>query len=144
MTPPFAVFAAMHAIRLFGNRNYAMLVLRDGTGRIAHSSMVFPPFARFPFMAPGDLQIGATFTQPDQRGQGLALRAIEEIVARFGPETETFWYLTAKSNAASQAVIRKAGFAYVGSGSKRPRFGSRLLGYYCLDSVASDDQGILS
>jgi RimJ/RimL family protein N-acetyltransferase len=71
-----------------------------------------------------------TFTRPDARGNGLALRAVLEIVNRYGDPDRQFWYLTEEANAASVAVIRKAGFELAGTGDKRPRYGLRFLGFY--------------
>lgn len=121
----------MYALGLFANRDYAMVMLAANGGAIAHSSMVMPGFARFPFMAAQDLQIGATETGVAYRGQGLAVRAIDEIVERFGRD-RGYWYLTEDANEASVAVIRKAGFRFAGSGDKCPRFGLRALGFYAI------------
>lgn len=133
--PRILSYSAMHALGLFRSRDYAMVMLRDGAGAIAHSSMVMPGFARFPFMAADDLQIGATETRPQHRGKGLAVRAIDEIVGRFG-RARSYWYLTEVANEASVAVIRKAGFRYAGSGDKCPRFGLRAFGFYAITHPA--------
>jgi RimJ/RimL family protein N-acetyltransferase len=133
--PRILSYSAMHALGLFRSADYAMVMLRDGAGTIAHSSMVMPGFARFPFMEAADLQIGATETRPEHRGKGLAVRAIDEIVARFG-RTRNYWYLTEAANEASVAVIRKAGFRYAGSGDKCPRFGLRAFGFYAITHPA--------
>jgi len=92
--------------------------------------MIFPPFFRFPFMSPHDLQIGLTFTEPAYRGQELALLAIREIVHRLAMPDRRFWYLVEEENQASIRVIEKAGFQCVGRGVKLPRFGLKFLGYY--------------
>lgn len=133
--PRILSYSAMHALGLFRCRDYAMVMLRDGAGTIAHSSMVMPGFARFPFMGAADLQIGATETHPDHRSKGLAVRAIDEIVAHFG-SARGYWYLTEAANEASVAVIRKAGFRYAGSGDKCPRFGLRAFGFYAITHPA--------
>jgi RimJ/RimL family protein N-acetyltransferase len=135
--PRILSYSAMHALGLFANRDYAMVMLAATDGAIAHSSMVMPGFARFPFMAARDLQIGATETAVSYRGQGLAVRAIDEIVDRFGRD-RGYWYLTEDTNDASVAVIRKAGFRFAGSGDKCPRFGLRALGFYAITSPSHD------
>jgi RimJ/RimL family protein N-acetyltransferase len=115
--PRIMIYTLFHLANRFANRDYAMGLLRGPDGEIAHSSMVMPGFFRFPFMGPGDLQIGATETRPDQRGKGLAVRAIAEIMRAMGPQRR-YWYLTEAANAASVSVIRKAGFHLAGTGAK--------------------------
>lgn len=128
-------YSLLHMLRQFGCADYSMIALKDSSGQIAHSSMVMPAFARFPFMGQSDLQIGATETAPASRGRGLAVRAIDECIARFGRD-RTYWYLTEAANAASVSVIRKTGFTLAGTGGKEPRLGLRVLGYYAISSPA--------
>lgn len=131
----FQVYGAMHRLHLFANRDYSALILSEPGHEPAHVSAVFPGFARFPFMAPDDLQIGATRTRPEARGQGLATRAILEIMAALARPGRRFWYLTEAGNAASCRAIETAGFACVGTGAKRPRLGLRALGYYAMSET---------
>ncbi len=128
--PKLASYTLMHLSGLFDSGNYGAVLLRDKDGAVDHRSMIMPRFARFPFMGNEDLQIGATFTRPGARGMGLALRAILEIIDRYGNAGRQFWYLTDAANTASVAVIRKAGFELAGTGGKRPRYGWRFLGFY--------------
>jgi RimJ/RimL family protein N-acetyltransferase len=139
--PRILCYTAFHVVGAFANPCYSAIVLRDANDRIVHSSLVMPKFARFPFMGPRDLQIGATHTREDQRGRGLAVRAIDEIVKRYSEGGRAYWYLTDSTNAASIAVIRKAGFTFVGTGIKYPRLGLRFLGYYRLQSSDNLQQG---
>lgn len=129
--PRIMAYSGMHAFGMFACPEYSMVMIRHRAGALAHSSMIIPAFARFPFMGANDLQIGATETPPEFRGRGLAAWAIAEIVARHGPH-RTYWYLTEAANTASVAVIRKAGFHLAGTGDKQPRFGLRALGYYAI------------
>lgn len=131
--PRIMTYSLMHVAGMFGCPDYAMVMLKHRSGALAHSSMIIPAFARFPFMGSDDLQIGATETPPAFRGQGLAAWAIDEIIARHGSD-RTYWYLTEAANTASVSVIRKAGFTLAGTGDKRPRFGLRPLGYYAINS----------
>jgi GNAT superfamily N-acetyltransferase len=126
-------YSLLHALRQFGCADYSMVTLKDNSGSIAHSSMVMPAFARFPFMGQRDLQIGATETDPAFRGRGLAVRAIDEAIAHFGRD-RTYWYLTEAANAASVSVIRKTGFTLAGTGGKNPRLGFQAIGYYAITS----------
>ncbi len=133
--PRILSYSTMHALGMFRSRDYAMVMLRDSASTIAHSSMVMPGFVRFPFMDATDLQIGATESRPEHRGKGLAVRAIDEIIARFG-RARGDWYRTEAQNEASVAVIRKAGFRYAGTGDKCPRFGLRAFGFYAITHPA--------
>lgn len=134
--PKLASYTAMQALGMFEAPGYGAVLIEREDGTIDHRAMLMPRFTRFPFMAPDDLQIGATFTTPEARGQGLALRAIHEVVEHFARLGRTFWYLTDETNLASVAVIRKAGFELAGTGGKRARCGLRFLGFY--DMVPPD------
>jgi len=125
-------YLAFHQIGVFANGDYSALCLDGEGGRPLHVSCVFPRFFRFPFMAADDLQVGATFTEPGARGQGLAQRALIEAVQRLIRPGRSFWYLTEVANRASCAVAEKAGFEVVGYGARVPRFGIGALGAYRL------------
>lgn len=133
--PRILSYTLLHVGGQFKCRDYGMVSLTHQQGYIAHSSMIMPAFARFPFMGRRDLQIGATETLADYRGRGLAVWAIDEAVRRFGDD-RSYWYLTDAGNTASVAVMRKAGFTFVGTGDKEPRLGLRSLGYYAISSPA--------
>lgn len=120
----------MQLAGMFHAPGYGAVMLSQSGEPVDHRSMIMPRFSRFPFMGVDDLQIGATFTRPEARGKGLALRGTLEIVERFAKPGRNFWYLTEASNPASIAVIRKAGFQLAGVGRKHPRFGLRFLGFY--------------
>lgn len=128
--PKLASYTFMDLAGMFQTKDYGAVLVAGAGGQIAHRSMIMPRFPRFPFMGRNDLQIGATFTRPDARGQGLALRGALEIVERYSQPGRSFWYLTEAANPASIAVIRKAGFELAGTGRKHPRFGLRFLGFY--------------
>jgi len=134
--PRILSYSFMHTAGLFETPSYSMVRLSAPDGSIAHSSLIMPRFARFPFMGLDDLQIGATETSPTHRGRGLAVRAIDETIAALGHSGRTFWYLTEDANTASIAVIRKAGFSLVGRGTKVPRFGLTPLGYYAITELS--------
>ena len=133
-TQPFdlklAPYTALSWLGLFSGPEYGAVMIGKAGQIPDHVSFVFPRFARFPFMGESDLQIGATHTREEARGQGLALRAIHEVMTRFARPDRRFWYVSEIANVASIRVIEKAGFVRVGVGRKRPRFGLELLGYY--------------
>lgn len=125
-------YLAFHRLGVFANRDYSALCLEDETGRPLHVSYIFPRFFRFPFMAADDLQIGATYTDPDARGRGLAQRGLIEAVRRLACPGRAFWYLTETANAASCTVAEKAGFDLAGHGVRVPRLGIDALSAYRL------------
>lgn len=129
--PVGAVWAAFHLLRVFTNRDYAQLLLRDG-GRVVHRSGVYPRWARFPFMATADLQIGDTWTDPAYRGQGLATRAITEVVSRLAVPGRAFWYVTERDNLPSVRAAERAGFALAGVADRTAPFNVRALGAFVL------------
>ncbi len=124
-----AVWFVFHTLRLFANRDYAAGIVWHG-GRVAHVTMAFPGFFRFPFMAPADIQFGALFTEPEFRGRGLAGAALAELVRHLAQPSRRFWYITHESNHASQQVAGRSGYRLIGRGDKLPRFGLRFLGRY--------------
>jgi len=128
---PFAAWWLCHYLRLFSNRDYAVMLVRDD-GKIVHRSGVFPKYFRFPFMAVDDLQIGDTWTLPEYRGQGLATFALRTITETFHKPGRTFWYVTEQENSTSISVVEKVGFEMVGVGNRTKRFGIRALGAYVI------------
>lgn len=123
-----------HYARVFANRDYAALLLWQDR-RLAHRSLIFPGYFRFPFQARQDLQIGDTWTDPADRGQGLATFALRHIVTVCSlPGKRRFWYIVEENNPASIRVVEKAGFQLVGRGQRTSRWGIRLLGAYRLDA----------
>lgn len=131
-SPLLWTYSGLHAAHLFATRDYGAVMLRGRGGVLDHLSFVFPRFARFPFMKRGDLQIGATWTRPEARGQSLATRAIYEIVARTREPGRAYWYLTEAANVASVRAVEKAGFTLAGEGEKLPRMGLKFFGYYAI------------
>ncbi len=126
---PFAVWTVFHRLRIFSNRDYAVvMILRDG--QIVHRSCVFPRYFRFPFMAAADLQIGDTWTSETCRGQGLAAHGLAAAIRLFRAPDRDFWYLCDESNHASIRVAEKVGFRRIGHGSRTKRLGLRFLGRF--------------
>jgi RimJ/RimL family protein N-acetyltransferase len=127
------VWWAFDRFGVFSNENYAIAVVRDGD-RLVHRSYVFPGYFRFPFMAPNDLQIGDTWTDPAARGRGLATAAIRAVVTRYAAAGRMLWYVVDRGNVPSVRAIQRAGFSLVGRGRRVSRFGFRVFGRYQLSS----------
>jgi RimJ/RimL family protein N-acetyltransferase len=121
----------MHHLRLFANGDYGVLVVYHA-GRLVHRSGLFPRYARFPFMAREDLQVGDVWTDPEHRNRGLASFALQELVgakARRGPRV---WYVVDAGNAPSIRSVEKSGFVLIGTGQRTKRLGLALLGQFVM------------
>lgn len=114
---------------LFANRSFGVLMIREGD-RLIHSSLVTPRYFRFPEMAADDLQIGATWTDPAQRGRGLGKQAVALIHQAWQGEFRRMWYLVGEDNVASVRVIEASGYRLLGSGSRQSLPGLGVLGRY--------------
>ena len=122
----------LHQAHLFANREFSVLAMHDGE-RLVHRTGVFPRYLRFPFMTADDLQIGDTWTHPAYRGRGLARFAITDVVRRMRAPGRRFWYLVESGNGASIRVIEQCGFAFLGEGKRRPRWGLDALSVFHLE-----------
>ncbi len=120
------VWWGLHQTRVFRSRQYSVLLVRDGQ-RIVHRSCIMPAWFRWPFMGTDDIQITATWTEPDQRGRGIATLAAQMIVADAQPG-QTVWYATRELNESSVAVCRSAGMEPAGTAFRTQRLGLRSLG----------------
>jgi RimJ/RimL family protein N-acetyltransferase len=104
--------------------------------RLVHRSSVFPKYVRFPFMKDEDVQVGDTWTEPAERGKGLAVAALVTAARRVLRPGTSLWYVTTADNVASIRVARSAGLARVGTGIRTRRFGLRLLGDFRMTTEA--------
>jgi RimJ/RimL family protein N-acetyltransferase len=122
---------------VFANREYAIVAIRRG-GKLVHRSVIAPPYFRFPFMAAADIQVGDTWTDPAERGKGLAAIALACIIKMPSPCERTCWYVVEHGNGASIRVVEKAGFIFAGNGIRTRRFGLGILGNFLLTRVARE------
>lgn len=129
----YAVWWVFHQLRVFANRDYAVLVVTHGTEAV-HRSAVFPRWLRSPFMTANDLQVGDTWTAPAHRGRGLATMALQCVTAQMSRPARRFWYLVEQGNEASIRAVRRAGFSLAGEGARLPRWGVSALGAYRLQT----------
>jgi RimJ/RimL family protein N-acetyltransferase len=120
---------------LFADGRYSELSLWSGERRV-HRLVVTPRWYRFPFMAPGDLQLGALWTDPAWRRQGLARLAMAEAHRLFPGLSQRLWYVTDEANVASLALARSAGNRPVGEGRRTNPVGIAFIGRFELDSAA--------
>ena len=119
---PFVFWGLFHLLRVFANRDYAILILREGCAPV-HRTCLVPAHFRFPFMGPGDLQAAGIWTRPDHRGHGLALLALQELTARLAPSDRILWYLVREDNHASIRLAERSGFRLAGRGLKQAGLG---------------------
>jgi RimJ/RimL family protein N-acetyltransferase len=108
----------------------------ERAGRVVNRLIVTPRWYRFPFMGPDDLQIGAVWTSPEARRQGLARIALAEAHRRIGQQSAQIWYVTDAANPASAALARASGYRHVAAGRRVRRFGTSLLARYVIDRFA--------
>ncbi|MGZ8414584.1 MAG: GNAT family N-acetyltransferase [Gemmatirosa sp.] len=127
----FLVWWLAHHGRVFANRDYGAVLVRRGD-EIVHRSMVFPRYWTFPFMAPGDLQIGDTWTADAHRGRGLATAVLAHALDELARPGRTFWYVVHADNMPSIRAAESAGMRQVASAARLSRFGLRPLGHYAL------------
>lgn len=121
-----------HKLGLFHDDRYTEFSIWCAGTRV-HRLVVTPRWHRFPFMAPGDLQIGALWTHPAWRRLGLASLAIYRAHGLFAEPGQRFWYVTESSNAASLALARASGYRLVGEGRRTKPIGIAMLGQFQLE-----------
>lgn len=129
----FSAWSLMHFFGIFRNRDFCLLLITDPDKNIVHRSCIVPAYFRWPFMSREDLQISSTWTDIDQRGKGLATKALAYAVEAMAKPGRVFWYTTREENAASVAVCVKAGFAFAGHASRVSCMGLRILGQLVLE-----------
>ncbi|MFZ1086543.1 MAG: GNAT family N-acetyltransferase [Terracidiphilus sp.] len=126
---PFVMWWIFHMLYIFPNRNYSLLLIRHN-GRVVHRSVVTPRYFRFPFMAASDILVGGTWTDPKERGKGLATNALESITSDCFSGPRTCWYVVEAHNSASIRVAEKSGFTLSGTGIRTLPFRQSALGQY--------------
>jgi len=128
---PFVVWWVLHMLRVFANRGYGLFIIRRGE-EVVHRSVITPGYFRFPFMSPEDIQIGDTWTDPQERGKGLATVAIEKILAAQRDRECNCWYIVEPGNLASIRVVERTRFTLAGYGTRTRRLGLGILGCFIL------------
>jgi hypothetical protein len=127
---------AFDRLGLFASRDFeALSVWRDG--RLLHRLIVTPRWFRFPFMAEGDLQIGALWTAPEARRLGLARATICEAHRRHAAPGRSFWYVVDGENATSIALAEACGYRLAGVGQRTQPLGVRGLGQFRIESATA-------
>ncbi len=125
---------AIHRLGLFASDDFEEITIW-GAGRRLHRLVVTPRWQRFPFMAPGDLQVGALWTAAEARRSGLARAAIAEAHRRHAMAGRSIWCLTDEANAASVALAETCGYRLAGAGRRTRPLGFAALGQFRLESV---------
>lgn len=110
-----------------GGRSYAFFLFYRG--QLVHRCIVTRRSHRFAFMGDSDIQIGATYTPPQYRGNGYASLAISLLAQAF-PEALSVWYVSAADNYPSIKAATKAGLVQVFHLRKTTILGVSFLGRY--------------
>lgn len=126
---PFLLWTGFHYLGLFATRDYGVVLLRLD-GRLVHRTCVLPAYFRVPFMGRRDLQAAGIWTAEDQRGRGLGLLALQEVLRHWEHPDRVLWYMAHEENQASLRLAEKAGFRHCGRGARMKRFGLGLLASY--------------
>ena len=127
--PHRVVWSAFHHLRVFRNRDHAIVMLQR-SGACVHRTLVFPPYFRFPFMNDTDLQFGDLWTDPRERGKGLGSLGLAIGLRHGWQPGRRFWYLTEENNEASRRLALRHGFSLIGQGERVARFGLRAFGQF--------------
>jgi RimJ/RimL family protein N-acetyltransferase len=135
---PTVVWSAFHQLRIFSNRDLGMVVIRRGA-EVVHHLLVTPRWYRFPFMKPGDVQIGAVYTAPTYRGRGLARLGIATACRVWQAPQRRVWYLVEPENEPSIRAATACGFTLVGTGERTPVAGVGVLGRYDISAYHTED-----
>jgi hypothetical protein len=124
--------------QVFTHSGYLIVALLDGN-KPAHYTTIRGRDFRFPWMGARDLQVGS-WTHPLHRRRGLASAALSiSLSIRPAPEWRV-WWTCRQDNIMSNNVARQQGLVVMSGCSRKPRFGSNLLGYFALtDAVGSSD-----
>jgi len=130
------VWLGFHHLRIFRNRQYAAVLLRESDGTCVHRTLLFPPYFRFAFMAHDDLQCGDIWTHPDYRGQGVAGAGLLIAIHHAWRPGRKIWYLAEETNPASCRLAIKAGFHLAARGRRTAPFGLKPLGQFVMTSEA--------
>ncbi len=126
---PFFIWWIFHQLRVFANRDYAVVLIQH-QNQLVHRSVVTPKYFRFPFMGNRDLQVGDTWTHEAHRGKGLATLGLQAALEAGG--NREYWYLVEEGNLPSIRVAMKLGFRLAGVGIRTRRLGLALLGSFVL------------
>ena len=99
-------------MKMNGHRMYIMTDLSDEIlTSIAFSS---GSQYRFPFAGKDDLIYGPSYTMPEHRGCGYAVKLWEKVESRFEKDTKTFYATIRDDNPASIRCMEKSGFETIG------------------------------
>ena len=126
-----------HRHGLLADPRFTELSVWSGEVRV-HRLIVTPRWYRFPFMESGDLQLGALWTDPAWRREGLARWTMNHAHRLFSAPGQRFWYVTDSLNTASTALAQAAGYRLVGKGRRTKPAGIALLGKFRLEHLYSE------
>jgi RimJ/RimL family protein N-acetyltransferase len=132
---PFGIYWMFHHLRIFKNREYKIVFVREAD-RVIQRTCLLPAFFRFPFMPPTDLSV-STWTLGGHRGKGLATRALQGAIDRSKGPKRSIWYVTKERNLPSIRLAERLGFSLFGKGRRVSVLGFRFLGHFVLETLES-------
>ncbi|MGD0898078.1 MAG: GNAT family protein [Thermoguttaceae bacterium] len=136
----FACWWLAHYLRIFRAPGYMVLYVMHKE-RIVHRTCILPGIFRWSFIGAQDLHIFATWTEPEYRGQGLAVAALREAIVRTRKPGRRYWYIAREENEPSIRVCRKASFQFAGFCARKRRLGFRLRDQFILTDARVPDVG---
>jgi len=129
---PFCLWWVFHWTKIFGNDGYRIFLLKDH-GELVHRSCLFPPYFRFPFMRPNDMQVGDIWTAESRRGKGMAAEVLRQILRDLSGIR--VWYLCESENIASVRLARSAGMTLYAVGLRTSKWGMSLFGRFEIQTL---------
>lgn len=108
---------------------YKMYLLTDETDEIL-SSIAFSSGSqyRFPFAGKEDLIYGPSYTMPEHRGRGYAVKLWDKVISCFEKDTKIVYATIRDDNRASIKCMEKSGFKTIGKLK-----GNKITRAFCMD-----------
>jgi RimJ/RimL family protein N-acetyltransferase len=107
LTLPSLVFFYLNDIYRGVPHNYKISIATNESQQVIGFVVLRGGDFRFPFMDPGDVQLGPVWIADSYRGRGLAVNLCRLILLQVTEQGSNVWWLCRRNNKPSQAVARK-------------------------------------
>jgi len=114
----YIAYWLFYMIGIFKNKHYCAYFLYD-KNEVVSSCLVIPSYYKWTFMKSKDVQFTYVMTNNDYKGQGMASKLLNKVLADLSPKVNTFRYVTDSENPASVRVAQKMGFEYCGTAERK-------------------------